>query len=101
VPPEIRRSVLVKQVAYGEYWDQLLADAIRSNEIRGDSDRFVLRMLLLGALNWASEWYRPSSGQSPRQVAEQAADLFLHGMLTLPERLAGGVETLTTNTGRT
>ena len=80
VPTEVRRRNLVDQNNYGEYWDALFRAAVASGEIRDDLDLHVARMLMFGALNWTSEWYRPKSGRSARFIAEQAATMLLHGM---------------------
>lgn len=36
-------------------------------------------MLILGALNWVAEWYRPG-GLSPDELAEHATTLVLGGI---------------------
>ena len=80
VPAEVRRRNLVDQTAYGEYWDGLLRAAMASGDLRDDLDPYVVRMLMLGALNWTSEWYRPRAGRSAELVAEQALALVLEGL---------------------
>jgi hypothetical protein len=37
-------------------------------------------MLMFGALNWTSEWFRPRAGRSAQLVADQALDILLHGV---------------------
>ena len=44
-----------------------LVDAL---DLPSGADRTALRLLLLGALNWAQTWYRPG-GDSPRAIAER------------------------------
>jgi len=79
VPPEIRERQLVAQRAYGALWKKLIADARRGGWIRDDLDPSVVRMGMLGALNWAADWFRP--GKLPaRRVASDLASLLLEGL---------------------
>jgi TetR/AcrR family transcriptional regulator, cholesterol catabolism regulator len=80
VPPDVRRRNLVDQINYGEYWDGLFRDAVASGEVRGDLDLYVVRMLMFGALNWTSEWYRARAGRTVEVIADQALALMLHGV---------------------
>ena len=82
VPSEVRRRNLVDQINYGEYWNGLLKDAVASGEVRDDLDLYVTRMLMFGALNWTSEWYRPRSGRSAEAIADQALAILLEGVKT-------------------
>jgi AcrR family transcriptional regulator len=45
-----------------------LVDALPLPAGQGRAARGMLRLMLLGALNWAPTWYRPG-GQSPRRIA--------------------------------
>jgi hypothetical protein len=71
---------MADQRKYGEYWHNLIEEAVGAGEIRPDVDRFVTRMLVLGALNWTAEWYQPGRGASADAVADQAVTLVLHGI---------------------
>ncbi len=57
--------------AYGDYLRELLEAAQTAGEIRADADLSLLRMLLLGALNWSIEWYDPEK----RPLGEIAGEL--------------------------
>jgi hypothetical protein len=37
-------------------------------------------MLLLGALNWAVEWYKPSRRLTVADLAQQASDMVVDGL---------------------
>lgn len=63
VPESIRERQLVEEEAYGEVWTAILKDAARAGELRADIDLHTVQMLILGALNWTSEWWDPSRGQ--------------------------------------
>jgi len=51
-----------EEAAYGRIWQQLFADAVADGEIRADVDARITRLLVMGALNWAAEWWEPSRG---------------------------------------
>jgi TetR/AcrR family transcriptional regulator, cholesterol catabolism regulator len=66
--------------AYGEYWHELFADAQRAGQIAGDVDLVAARMLAFGAMNWTSEWFRPTDEAAIDRLAEQTVRLFLNGV---------------------
>ena len=41
---------------------------------------FLAQDLLLGALNWAPEWYRPGAAQSAEEVAAEATRMICDGL---------------------
>lgn len=79
MPPEIRQRLQRLQRRVGRYWAELLKDAADAGAIRSDLDLSATRMLILGALNWTAEWYRPGE-LSPRELAAQATALLLDGI---------------------
>ncbi|MCR9214357.1 MAG: TetR/AcrR family transcriptional regulator [Proteobacteria bacterium] len=50
-------------------YDTLFMDLIEALPLADDVDRGLLRLSLLGSLNWSSSWYRPG-GQTPAQIGE-------------------------------
>jgi TetR/AcrR family transcriptional regulator, cholesterol catabolism regulator len=88
--PAVHDRHYVLQQRYGEYFNDLLAEAVRSGELRDDLDLPVVRMLLFGAMNWTSEWYRPDSGRPPQLVIDQLVGLVLGGLAAPPYRLRVG-----------
>jgi len=79
VPDDIRSRHLEDQRAYGHVWQSLLEDARAAGELRPDLDLSVIRMLILGALNWTAEWYRPGP-QSATEVAREATAMICEGI---------------------
>ena len=70
--------------AYGEYWHDLFRAAEAAGELDGDVDLLTARMLTFGAMNWTSEWFAPTDAASIDALADQAAELFLHGVAATP-----------------
>ncbi|HVW35213.1 MAG TPA: TetR/AcrR family transcriptional regulator [Acidimicrobiia bacterium] len=96
LPDEIRRQHLARQRAYGDLWRSLLEAARSSGELRPDLDLSVIRMLILGALNWTVEWYR--SGMLPAaEVARHATTMICDG---LSPAAPGGASSSATGCGK-
>ena len=79
LPDDIRKRHLAQQRAYGDLWRGLLEESRRAGELREDLDLSVLRMLILGALNWTVEWYQPGA-QSAAEVARNATTMICEGV---------------------
>ena len=84
IPAEIRERTLTVQRAYGAIWRQVLEAARDAGEIRADVNLSAIRMSILGALNWAADWYHPT-GATPKQIARDIVVMVLHG-LSAPAR---------------
>ena len=70
------RAVLIEQKdAYEALWQKALRELKRSGEI--DDDSRVTRLLLMGALNWTVQWYRPNGGRTVKQIARQISGMLL------------------------
>ena len=83
IPLEIRERTLAVQRAYGALWRQVLEAARDAGEIRSDVNLSAIRMSILGALNWAADWYHPT-GASPKQIARDIVVMVLHGLAASP-----------------
>lgn len=79
-PAGVRARQLELREAYAEWWRALLEEGRARGEVRADADLSLVRMLLFGAMNWAIEWYDPSTGPI-RRIAEEASALALRGLL--------------------
>lgn len=79
VPAQLRDKVLAEQRAYGGLWRDLLAAARDAGEIRADVDLSVVRMAIMGALNWAADWYKPGR-MTPDAIARDISTMFIGGL---------------------
>src|SRR6202046_4042408 len=59
VPLSIRKRQIMEEERYGEVWRRLLNDLAWGGRLRPELDLYIARMLVLGALNWAVEWWDP------------------------------------------
>jgi TetR/AcrR family transcriptional regulator, cholesterol catabolism regulator len=79
VPLTIRKRQILEEQRYGEVWRRLINDMARSGELRADLDLYIAQMLVLGALNWAVEWWDPRRGSLDTVVAN-AQSFVRHGL---------------------
>jgi TetR/AcrR family transcriptional regulator, cholesterol catabolism regulator len=79
VPLKIRKRQIQEEERYGEIWRKLINDLARSGVLRADLDLYVAQMLVLGALNWAAEWWDSRRG-SLSTVVTNAQSFVRHGL---------------------
>lgn len=78
-PKRVREHYLRVLDKNAQVWRDLFAEARTEGVLREDVDLSVMRLLLLGMMNWSIEWYKP--GRLPvEEIANQAATLFLDGV---------------------
>lgn len=64
-----RARIVRLRDAYEALWDGLLHRAAGAGLLRDDVDLRALRFLLLGAVNWSAQWFRPDGTRSADDVA--------------------------------
>lgn len=84
VPTELRSRSLDVERSYAHLWQELFEDAKSAGALRNGADVNLSRLLLLGALNWAAEWWDPEQ-RSYDDLVAAAADMVRFG-LGDPER---------------
>src|SRR3546814_26213 len=50
--------------SYGQYWQEMLREGQSEGLIAESMDVKLVQMLLLGALNWSLQWYKPKNGRA-------------------------------------
>ncbi len=83
VPESIRTRYTAEAGKYGDVWRKLIQDAQNAGELRADLEPRAARMLVLGALNWAAEWWNPRRG-SLDSVVRTAQSIVRHGLSAEP-----------------
>lgn len=78
VSPELRERYISHVRDYGRLWNGLLIGARDAGELRDDLDLDVMRLTLLGSLNWILEWFREGRS-TPEELAEQVSRTFFEG----------------------
>ena len=79
VPENIAIRYTAEASQYGDMWRKLLQDAENAGLLRPALDPMAARMMVLGALNWAAEWWNPRRG-SLDTVVRTAQSLVRHGL---------------------
>ncbi|MEB3030043.1 TetR/AcrR family transcriptional regulator [[Mycobacterium] nativiensis] len=69
VPGGISTRQKKLEATYGRIWRTLFDDAIGDRETPPGFDVRIARMLMLGAMNWAAEWWDPHRGSIDTLVA--------------------------------
>jgi AcrR family transcriptional regulator len=79
VPTAAKNRHRAVRRAYADYWDRLLEDALKRGELRPDSSTTMIRLFVIGALNWTVEWYNPQKG-SFQDFVTQVNDIVFDGI---------------------
>ncbi len=80
VPPEVRRRHYVARREFADWWDRFFAQAVAEGALRADLNASVLRVFVVGALNWTVEWYDPRRG-SFDALADQIYSIIADGLM--------------------
>ena len=56
-------------------WDEALKEASAAGLVRGDLR--LLRLAMLGSLNWSLQWYSPKGSLSIEELADRFLDFYL------------------------
>jgi AcrR family transcriptional regulator len=78
-PPAVRERHKRARQRLDAKWRKLLEEARTAGEIRGDLNLSLVRLFLVGAANFAHEWYKPEGG-SLDDVAETLTELLFAGL---------------------
>jgi AcrR family transcriptional regulator len=71
-----RRRIVAIKDRYDALWQPLIDDLVAARRIPGDAR--LARLLVLGAVNWVGQWYRPGGGLTLDEIAAGMVRLFLH-----------------------
>jgi AcrR family transcriptional regulator len=70
-----RRRIIALHDRYDALWQPVIDELKRAGHMPGDAQ--LVRLLVLGAVNWTGRWYRDGGRLSLDEVADGAARLFL------------------------
>ncbi len=79
LPDTIRSRQIVEERKYAAIWRSLFADAQVSGELRPGLDPDLAQPLIIGILNWATEWWSPRRSSLDAVVAT-AQSIVRHGI---------------------
>lgn len=58
-PESVKEKNIAIRRQYAAFWRQLLLEAQQAGEVSRDVDLTIIRLALIGALNWSTEWFNP------------------------------------------
>ncbi|MEB1806714.1 MAG: TetR/AcrR family transcriptional regulator [Bacillaceae bacterium] len=73
---EYLEDILQQRSEYEKNFDQIINEGIQSGEF-DHVDVKLLRLLILGSLNWILEWYSPDGGKTQDEISEAFSDYLL------------------------
>ncbi|MFO1198824.1 MAG: TetR/AcrR family transcriptional regulator [Burkholderiaceae bacterium] len=86
VLPSDAAAVAPALVALRDGYERVFARYVADLPLPPNAPRRTLRMMLLGALNWTTTWYRAGGGRTPRRLARDFVGLLRAGLATGAER---------------
>ena len=76
---ERQENVRARRNQYESYFRNVIEDGVASGEFSPTESKFAA-LFLLGALNWARQWFRAEGPLGPEEVADRMSDLILRGV---------------------
>lgn len=85
IPEEIRERNTRRREAYAALWDGLFQRAQAEGLIAKPLNRRIIRLILIGALNWTVEWFDPRKGPVD-EIARTFNTMLSTGFFTSPRK---------------
>jgi AcrR family transcriptional regulator len=86
LPKRLRDRHMQQEREYAAIFAKLLSEADRQGLIKPGFDLSVVRMLLLGALTWAAEWYDPKGPMTPDDLVDELMRMATGGIAKAERR---------------
>jgi TetR/AcrR family transcriptional regulator, cholesterol catabolism regulator len=83
IPERLRARQLKEEAAYGRIWRRLFDEARADGQLSSDLDPRLAQLLVIGALNWSTEWFDPRRSSVDTVVAN-AQVLVRNGLSPAP-----------------
>jgi AcrR family transcriptional regulator len=83
LPDSIRSRQIVEERKYAKLWRTLFQDASAEGQLRSNLDPELAQLLIIGILNWATEWWSPKRSSLDTMVAT-AQSIIRHGIASVP-----------------
>ncbi len=79
VPERVRKAALASRRQYEDWWRGLLARGEAEGAFAPGTDLRLVRLFLLGAMNWSLEWHKPGL-TDVEDLADRLTAMALHGV---------------------
>ena len=81
LPKRLRERHMQQERDYAAIFTKLLREADKQGLVKSDFDLSVVRMLILGSLTWAAEWYDPAGSMTPDDLADELMKMVTTGIV--------------------
>ena len=78
-----REQIIAERDRYERYWQTILNDLKVLGFIRKDMDLDMLRLIGLGAINWAATWYKENGKYNLEQITDAIWQMMTRGILNV------------------
>ncbi|MEI5701351.1 TetR/AcrR family transcriptional regulator [Acinetobacter junii] len=78
-----REQMIAERDRYEQYWHAILNELKTQGFIRKDVDVDLLRLIGLGAINWAATWYKDNGKYNLEQIADAIWQMMTRGILNM------------------
>lgn len=78
-----REQIIAERDRYERYWQNIIDTLNSQGYIRDDVDVDMLRLIGLGAVNWAATWYKENGKYSLKQLGDAIWQMMTRGVLDL------------------
>ncbi|HEV7578756.1 MAG TPA: TetR/AcrR family transcriptional regulator [Caldimonas sp.] len=75
VRPSDAPAAAAELIALRDSYEKRFARLVAALPLARPTDRTMLRLMLVGALNWSQTWYRAGRGQTPEKIARRFVGL--------------------------
>ena len=66
---ESKQHLITLRDEYEQFWQKIIIEAIDNRLLTGEPT--LIRLFILGSLNWSIEWFQPTQGKSIKELAQQ------------------------------
>jgi AcrR family transcriptional regulator len=80
LPKRLRERHMQQERDYAAIFTRLLREADKQGLLKPGFDLSVVRMLILGSLTWAAEWYDPKGPMTPEDLADELMKMATTGI---------------------
>jgi AcrR family transcriptional regulator len=80
LPKRLRERHMQQERDYAAIFAKLLREADKQGLLQPGFDLSVVRMLMLGSLTWAAEWYDPAGPMTPEDLADELMKMATTGI---------------------
>ena len=87
--PQLRARHIARRDRFEDLWRRIVREGVDRGEFK-PMDISIVTFALLGVQNWLITWYQEGGRLSGEQLADQFAEIFLHGLSTNSKEPSSG-----------